>query len=357
MMKHPATKYILAAVFSALALWLAFRRTDFAQLYDQLTYTNIAVIIAGTFVMFLSHLVRSWRFKMFLRPMKADTSLWTSFQALLAGYAMNNVIPRSGDIVRPVLFSRKEDVPVTATVAALLIERLSDLIGLAFVLLLSLYLFDEQIAIGWPGIIQFKVVITVVLLVIFAFGLLVLFSEKATVKTINFITKKLPERMHRKIQDATTALEHGLREARSGAAMPLVVGTLGIWLLYAASMYVSLHAFHSPDLVRVGFVGCILLQTMSGLAFTVPTPGGTGTYHFFVSQSLAAIFHVPPTVAIAYATVTHASNYILTTITGVTFMLKEGMTFGEVTKDSAAKRELTSARKTVMGKDPVGVTK
>jgi len=351
MMKHPAVKYLLAVIFTAVALYLAFRKTDFTHLVDEIADINVPLILAGTGVMFLSHLVRAWRYKMFSRPIKGDMRVSSSFKALIAGYAMNNVIPRSGDIVRPVLLSKREEIPVTGAVAGLLIERLSDLIGLSFVLILSLLIFREEIAVGFPAIYAASIPIIIVLTLLFAFGLLILFSEKATVRVIHFLTQKFPEKARAAIENATSSLEHGLREARTGAAIPLAVGTLGIWLLYSLSMFVSIWAFKDANLNSIGFTGCILLQTLSGLAFTVPTPGGMGTYHFFISQSLAVIFGVNPTVAVAYATVTHASNYILTTVIGLFFMISEGISLGDVTKNEGNRTAVIDARRSIMGRN------
>jgi glycosyltransferase 2 family protein len=345
---HPAIKYALAFLFSALALYLALRKQRFSVLADELSDANILIILAGTGVMFLSHFVRAWRYKMFMRPMKKDARVTSAFRALIAGYAMNNVIPRSGDIVRPLLFSKREEIPITSAVAVLLIERLSDLMGLAAVLIVSLLLFKDQINLAIPGIEAITIPLLIGLVLVFLFGLLILLSEKATVRVITVLTSKLPASWREHIRQATFSLEEGLRGVRTGAAFPLIVGTLGIWLLYAASMYVSLYAFQSPELQHVGFAGCILLQTLSGLAFTVPTPGGTGTYHFFVSQALANIFGVPPEVGVAYATLTHASNYLMTTVVGIAFMVIDGVSIGDVKKDSPSKLAVVQARRAVL---------
>src|SRR6476619_1197947 len=130
MTKHPAFRYTIAALLAGVALYFAFRKQNFHELGIQLSDANFLIILAGTGVMFLSHLVRAWRYKMFLRPIAPKTRVSSAFRALIAGYAMNNIIPRSGDIVRPVLFSKREDIPIPSSVAVLLIERLTDLIGL-----------------------------------------------------------------------------------------------------------------------------------------------------------------------------------------------------------------------------------
>jgi uncharacterized membrane protein YbhN (UPF0104 family) len=95
-------------------------------------------------------------------------------------------------------------------------------------------------------------------------------------------------------------------------------------------MYISTFAMHGMDLQNIGLGGCFLLQSMSGLAYIMPAPGGTGTYHFLISQSLVAIFGIPPEAAIAFATLTHASNYVCTTVVGFIFMIADGVSMTSV---------------------------
>jgi len=285
--------------------------------------------------MFLSHLVRAWRYKMFLRPIAPHTRLSSAFRALIAGYATNNFLPRGGDIVRPILFSKREDIPISSSVAVLFIERLADMIGLTALLGITVLVFRAKLSVEFPAIQLFWLPIAMLLGLLCVFGVLILFSEKKTRRVIEFIARALPKRFRGAIERGAARTEEGLRGVRAGSAIPALFGTLGISVLYTASMYVSTLAFRGTGLSHVGIVGCFLLQSMSGIAFILPSPGGTGTYHFFISQALAAIFGVPPALAIAFATLTHASNYLLTTVTGILFMMADGISLTNVKKEKA----------------------
>jgi len=78
-----------------------------------------------------------------------------------------------------------------------------------------------------------------------------------------------------------------------------VIGTAGIWLLYGVSMYVSLQGFDAAQ--HLTFGDAMLLLMLSGVAYTIPTPGGTGSYHALIKTGLVLIFSVPATVGLAYA--------------------------------------------------------
>ncbi len=333
MLKHPAIRYALAIIIGGGALYLAFHRQHLNHLAQELEGANLFVIFLGTLVMFLSHTVRAWRYKMFLRPIAAHTRLSSAFRALIAGYATNNFIPRGGDVVRPVLFSKREKIPITASVAVLAIERLMDFIGLTALLGVTVIVFRVKLSEEFPSIALLWFPIAAALLLLCIFALFILFSEKKARRVIEWIARIVPRRFRGPIERGAARIEEGLRGIRHGSAVPAIVGTFGISALYTASMYVSTLAFRGTGLMHVGIVGCFLLQSMSDIAFILPSPGATGTYHFLISQALVVIFGVPPVIAIAFATLTHASNYLLTSAVGIFFMMADGIS-------------LTSARKT-----------
>ena len=335
MLKHPAIRYTLAVLIGGGALYLAFHRQHLSRLAQDIEGANLFVILAGTLVMFLSHLVRAWRYKMFMRPIAPHTRLSSAFRALIAGYAMNNFIPRGGDIVRPVLFSKRENIPISSSVAVLLIERLADFIGLTALLGVTVLVFRAKLSVEFPAIEIFWLPIAALLGLLCIFSVLILFSEKKTSRVIGYIARGLPKRFRGAIERGAARVEEGLRGVRSGSAVPAIVGTFGISALYTASMLVSTLAFRGTGLAHVGIIGCFLLQSMSGIAFILPSPGGTGTYHFLISQALVTMFGVPPALAIAFATLTHASNYLLTSVVGIIFMMADGISLTSVRKEKA----------------------
>ena len=330
MLKHPLIRTLLAIIIAGGALYLAFHKQHLRQLGNELAGANLFVILLGTGVMFLSHLIRAWRYKMILRPILPHSRLSSSFRALIAGYATNNLIPRGGDIVRPLLFSKRESIPVSSSVAVLLIERLADLIGLSALLCATMVIFREKLSLAFPSLEYLWLPIAAVLALICGGAILVLFNERKTRSVVELVGRGLPKKFRSAIEHGAARIEDGLCGIREGTAVPVIIGTFGISALYTASMFVSTLAFPDASLASIGIIGCFLLQSMSGLAFILPAPGGAGTYHFFVSQALVLMYGISPETAIAFATLTHASNYLLTTIVGIIFMAIDGISLGSV---------------------------
>ena len=56
----------LGLIISAVFLWLAFRKVDFSQVWDQLTSAYLAYVDLGIGFYFIALFVRTWRWRILL---------------------------------------------------------------------------------------------------------------------------------------------------------------------------------------------------------------------------------------------------------------------------------------------------
>jgi uncharacterized protein (TIRG00374 family) len=320
-------KYTAIAALAAGLLYLAFRGQDMGATMAAIGHANIWPLLAGIVIMFLSHGVRALRWQIVLRPLKRRTSSWLAFKATIAGYGMNNLIPRSGEIVRPYIMSRGESIPMAGTLASVIVERLTDVLALAALIVFSLLSFESRVTNVFPMFSGSILTILAIMLAVLAGFILIFFSERRTEQLVNIIARPLPEKIGLKIGTMGRDFSKGLRGLERGAILPLLIGTVGIWVLYGLSMYVSLQGFNDPAMSALTLRDAFLLLTLSGIAFTIPTPGGLGSYDALITTGLSMIFGVPPGIALAYAVATHALSYISTTVIGLAFLFTEGISF------------------------------
>jgi hypothetical protein len=59
---------------------------------------------------------------------------------------------------------------------------------------------------------------------------------------------------------------------------------------------------------------------------SVPTPGGTGSFHYFYQVAMTTLFGADATVAAAAAIVLHAVSFVPVTILGLVYMWQDGLT-------------------------------
>lgn len=320
-----AVRYLVAIILSGGALYLAFRGQDLGTLQDELLQTNVFALCLGTTLQLLAHFVRAWRWKYLLKPFKEHTNLYTAFKAVMVGYALNNVIPRAGEVARPLIVSKREQIPFAGALGTIVLERVFDIFIVGVLLFISYLLYAESLSTSFPEIID----TTTPIIIIFVVGLIFFIAAVLNAKVHHFIETLIAKLLPKKIAGAIIKLfktfTDGLRGLNRRSALPLVGGTAFIWFLYWLSMYAFMLTLPAEEVALIGFGGTTLLLTLSAIAVVIPTPGGLGTYHYFISQTLILVFAIGSSRAVAFATISHFAPYLVVTVIGIVYAFGEGI--------------------------------
>ena len=88
----------------------------------------------GVAVYFVAVWARAWRWHYLLKPIKPIPTR-VMFPITCIGYMGNNIYPaRAGEVLRAVVLKRREGVPISASLATIIVERIFDgVVMLAFV--------------------------------------------------------------------------------------------------------------------------------------------------------------------------------------------------------------------------------
>lgn len=336
-MKNRAFQYVAIGLATIALLYFAFRGQNPADAFATIAKANVLPLLIGVLLMFVSHAVRAYRWQIVLRPLKEKTSFWLAYRATLAGYGMNNLIPRSGELVRPYIMSRGEHIPMAGALASVVVERLADVIALALLMLFSLLTYGARLTTAFPFLTGSAIWMLAIMVAALVGFILMFFSERRTSQFVRIFVKRLPAGIAAKIEKIALEFSVGLRGLDRSSIAPLSIGTIGIWLIYGVSMYISLGGFSELSSLTLG--DAFLLLTLSGIAYTIPTPGATGSYHALIKTGLVIVFGVPASAALGYAIATHALSFVTITLSGMTMVVIEGVSFGAAKnlKESAPK--------------------
>ena len=148
-------QFWLGILISALFLYLALRGLHLGDMWVTMRDAKYGWLVPGVAVYFLGVWVRAWRWHYLLRPLKS-VSTRTMFPIVAIGYMGNNIYPaRAGEVLRAVVLKRKEAVPVSASLATIIVERVYDgVVMLAFVFLNLPELAKLTVDSGFAGDIQ-----------------------------------------------------------------------------------------------------------------------------------------------------------------------------------------------------------
>jgi uncharacterized protein (TIRG00374 family) len=127
-------QFWVGVAISAFFLYRILYKVDFGLLWETLRTANYWWLLPGVGVYFIALWARAWRWHYLLRPLKS-ISTRSMFPIVTIGYAGNNIFPaRAGEVVRAVILKKKEGVPISASLATIIIERVFDgIVMLAFI--------------------------------------------------------------------------------------------------------------------------------------------------------------------------------------------------------------------------------
>ena len=127
-------KFWLGVAISIVFVYIALRGLDLTSFWTTVTQANYWWLIPGVIVYFGAVWARTWRWHYMLRHI-AQVPMTRLFPIVVIGYMGNNVYPaRAGEVLRSYVLRRKEGVPISASLATVVLERLFDgLVMLLFV--------------------------------------------------------------------------------------------------------------------------------------------------------------------------------------------------------------------------------
>lgn len=329
-------QFWLGLLISALFLYLVLRKIDYHTLWQVLKAANYWWLIPGVAVYFVGLWARAWRWHYLLRPLKS-ISTRKMFPIVTMGYAGNNIFPaRAGEVVRAVILKRKEGVPVSASLATIIVERVFDgIVMLAFVFVnLAELTRLTGVTIDVAGL---KIGIREVAIwgSVAFFGALAIFLIAAmfpapTERLVTWLVGRLaPTRIRGKTLDISQRFLEGLESLRSPLDVLMVFFTsVIIWLLETVKYWFVMHAFS----FSVSFFALMLMNGVVNLATTIPSaPGYLGTFDLPGIAVLQA-YNISVDTAASYTFVLHFALWFPVTAVGLYYMFREGIKWTETLK-------------------------
>lgn len=297
-------------------LWLSLRGVALAEVGAALRTADYRWLPLLVAVLFASHAVRAWRWKLLLDglPEAADrpVTFGTSFGAVLVGYMVNYAAPRAGEVVRVGVVARRAGLPAASVLGTVVLDRLLD------VALLALALLTLPLALG-PRLAALLALThnplagrTGLLVALALVGLLVLGLLVAQRRWL------LGSRLGQRVAPLARQFGAGLRTLQTAPRRGLLVAlTVAMWGLYGLLGYLPFQMLHLAAPYGLTLVDGWAVMLIGALGMVVPTPGGAGAYHYVTIEALTRIYGVARGDAGTYAVLSHGAQLVLYVLAGV----------------------------------------
>lgn len=264
----------------------------------------------------LSHLSRSIRWKMLLKPLGYSPGLANTFYAVMVGYMANLAFPRLGEITKCALLNKYENIPVHQSIGTIFVDRIMDLITLALILLLVILTqFDLLYAFTEERLLRplFKSLIEVVP---DGYGIVVgVLSIAITIAIFYFLLNRFKDsKLINKFKKLLLEFSKGLTTVKElDRPFLFIFHSLFIWVMYFMMTYVSFQCLEVTS--GLGINPALAVLVFGTFAFII-VQGGIGAYPVAVMEILS-FYAIPATLGFAFGWILWGAQTVLVLLLGV----------------------------------------
>ena len=144
MIKKKYVVYAVVFVVLAVLVYLQFRtwrNFDWAR-FRETRPQHWMHIVHGVALIYLAYVIRAFRWKIFLKPVRPKAKSLSLVVPTVIGFTGLALLGRPGELIRPYLIARRQNLPFSSQLAVWTVERIFD-IGAYAVMLVAAIFFAE----------------------------------------------------------------------------------------------------------------------------------------------------------------------------------------------------------------------
>lgn len=317
-MKKRVLNIVVSLLVAGLFVWLAIRNVDLAELWAQISTVTFYWIPFFLVAMLFSHYLRAERWRLLLINNNRKVRRTTLFAGVMIGYVFNNLVPRLGEVTRPVYVARQQNMSSSNLIGTIVIERLFDLATMiTLIFLAAIYLITDLNALQqlfgietWPWYAYLLIPGAFVLTglgVLLTYKLLLILENKTEIEN-PFIQK---------VVEKARLFSEGIISIRHVKNWPVfLLLTAGIWVGYIIMTYLPFYMMSLQSVYGLTMSDAVVLTMVSSIGVSIPTPAGIGSYHLLMQQSMWLLYEIPLVTALTYATIAHGVTVLAVFMTG-----------------------------------------
>ena len=322
-------KLLFLLVLSAIVLIVAYRWQDWdfdwSLFFSTLRSLQPGWLAASVFLTLLSYVSRAFRWQVLLSPLKT-VRIEPLLTSTLVGFSAIYVLGRAGELVRPVWLTRREQVPLTATIATVIVERFLDSLMLVAMFASSL-IFIEVAASATSSLSLLKETAWVMVFASAA-GIGLMFAFRSNVdRIVRFVPIK-------RVAALLQSFAEGLSFLKRRQTLVLAIAhSVALWVVIALQFWFTLLGMN----FNFSLQAATLVMVGAAIGSIAQVPGVGGGFQAGFVFCMTTFFEVPAEQAIAASLVAWVFSYVPTiVITGI-YMIVQGMSFNDLR--AAATRE------------------
>ncbi len=301
---------------------------DLVNAFRSFTWVDILVILILNILSFIARAL-GWR------NLLEGVSVKQAFLIVNEGYLFNNLIPRSGEIVRTLLVSGFTRVSAFQVASSVVVERALDIVIAAAMFLLTLPFVVEM---GWVKPIAWVLFICFLAAIVFMV-ILARHSESAKkwLAASNIRSEFIKEKifpMFGSVLDGLATLKNPIKFAKS------VFWIVCSWVCWTSLLYFGITRITG----RIPLLWGIFTQGILALGIALPAaPANLGVYEGTMVAALT-VFGIDQSAALSIALVLHFVQILVTSFFGIYGLMVQGQSISTLMDRIRIRRETSSEK-------------
>lgn len=339
--------YALVALLLVALFYLQFRtwrRFDWAVFLAQTRQVQLIHILAGISYTYLAYVMRALRWRIFLRPVKKTTTL-RLLSPTIVGFTGLSLLGRPGEMIRPYLIARKEELSFSSQLAVWAVERIFDIGAFATLLVIAIFftLGPRQLG-AYYGKFREGGLILIALVGILAIAagiirmkgeLVALWAERHFTRHASGLGPKIAARV-REFRGGLNTI-HGVSEF-----VQLVGVSLAMWFVIALA-YQQVTSAYGVPLLKIPISQIFLLMGSSMVGSLVQLPGVGGGSQLATISTLQHVFGAPPELAASCGILLWMVTFMSVIPLGLALAHRERLSLRTLSKESHLQEKLAES--------------
>jgi glycosyltransferase 2 family protein len=334
--------YGLALAVFAVLVYMQFRTwrhfdwaTFWAQGANLTRAPHIFHILHAIALIYLAYAMRAVRWKIFLRPVRPHASAWKLISPTVVGFTGLALLGRPGELIRPYLIARRENLSFSSQLAVWAVERIFDIGAFTILLVLAAFFATAPKRLAYHRSFQEAGLIFLALSVGLIIGAIAVSrSGEALANWVEcrfaHLAANLGQRVAMRIREFHGGLDT-IHDSRSFAMLTVV--SVVMWAMIAVAYKEVTHAYHSEDL-EIPQSQVLLLMGSSMVGSVIQLPGVGGGSQLATIAALEHIFDVPKELAASCGIMLWLVTFVAVIPAGLLLAHREQLSLRKLSQES-----------------------
>ena len=343
MTKKRALLYALVASLLAILVYVQFRtwrNFDWGVFLSQTRQVRLMHIFGGIAYTYLAYGLRALRWRIFLRPVKKTTSAKLLAPTII-GFTGLALLGRPGEMIRPYLIARKEELSFSSQLAVWTVERIFDIGGFAVLLAMAIFCSSSVKSLDYynsfrkGGLLLIALVAGLALaatLISMKGDVVAAWAERRLTGHVSGLGHKIAARV-REFRGGLNTI-HGASELAQ-----LIVVSVGLWYIIALA-YQQVTGGYGVSVLALPVSQVLLLMASSMVGSLVQLPGVGGGSQLATISTLQHVFKAPPELAASCGILLWLVTFMTVIPLGLALAHRERLSIRRLSHESHVQEEL-----------------